>query len=55
MLTLVQDKGPALVGRVGWKDASHMTFQIVGDGPDDPGLISRNDEVTTSAAPILRP
>ncbi|HKM56561.1 MAG TPA: hypothetical protein VJY33_24365 [Isosphaeraceae bacterium] len=38
MLTLVQDTGPALVGRVGWKDSSHITFQIVGDGPDDPGL-----------------
>ena len=34
ILTLVQDKGPALVGRVSWKDASHMTFRIVGDGPD---------------------
>ena len=38
MLTLAQDKGPVLVGRVGWKDANHMTFHIVGDGPDDPGL-----------------
>lgn len=38
MLTLAQDKGPALVGRVNWKDANHMTFRIVGDGPDDPGL-----------------
>jgi tetratricopeptide (TPR) repeat protein len=38
ILTLAQDKGPALVGRVGWKDASHMTFHVVGDGPDDPGL-----------------
>ena len=38
MLTLAQDKGPALVGRVGWTDATHMTFRIVGDGPDDPGL-----------------
>ena len=38
ILTLAQDKGPALVGRVSWKDASHMTFRIVGDGPDDPGL-----------------
>jgi hypothetical protein len=34
----VQDKGPALVGRVDWKDANHMAFHIVGDGPDDPGL-----------------
>ncbi|MGO9597124.1 MAG: tetratricopeptide repeat protein [Isosphaeraceae bacterium] len=38
ILTLVQDKGPALVGRVDWKDANHMAFHIVGDGPDDPGL-----------------
>jgi Tetratricopeptide repeat len=38
MLTLAQDKGPALVGRVGWTDPIHMTFRIVGDGPDDPGL-----------------
>ena len=38
LLTLVQDKGPALVGRVSWKDAGHMTFRVVGDGPDDPGL-----------------
>ena len=38
LLTLVQEKGPALVGRVSWKDAGHMTFRVVGDGPDDPGL-----------------
>jgi hypothetical protein len=38
ILTLVQEKGPVLVGRVSWKDASHMTFRAVGDGPDDPGL-----------------
>ncbi len=38
LLTLAQDKGPALVGRVSWTDASHMTFRIVGDGPGDPGL-----------------
>ena len=38
ILTLAQEKGPALVGRVSWKDPSHMTFRIVGDGPDDPGL-----------------
>jgi hypothetical protein len=38
ILTLVQEKGPVLVGRVSWKDASHMTFRVVGDGPDDPGL-----------------
>ena len=38
LLTLTQDKGPALVGRVDWKDANHMNFRIVGDGPEDPGL-----------------
>ena len=38
ILTLAQDKGPALVGRVSWKDPSHMTFRVVGDGPDDLGL-----------------
>ena len=38
ILTLVQEQGPVLVGRVSWKDAGHMTFRVVGDGPDDPGL-----------------
>ncbi|HZW32159.1 MAG TPA: tetratricopeptide repeat protein [Isosphaeraceae bacterium] len=38
ILTLVQDKGPPLVGRLSWKDAEHMTFRVAGDGPDDPGL-----------------
>jgi hypothetical protein len=38
ILTLVQRRGPALVGRVCWSDPSHMTFRVVGDGPDDPGL-----------------
>jgi tetratricopeptide (TPR) repeat protein len=38
ILTLVQEQGPVLVGRVSWKDASHITFRVVGDGPDDPGL-----------------
>ncbi|WP_165224926.1 tetratricopeptide repeat protein [Aquisphaera insulae] len=38
ILTLTQDKGPALVGRVSWTDPSHMTFRIAGDGPSDPGL-----------------
>jgi tetratricopeptide (TPR) repeat protein len=37
-LTLVQEKGSVLVGRVSWKDAGHMTFRVVGEGPDDPGL-----------------
>ena len=38
ILTLVQEKGPVMVGRVSWKNANEMTFRIVGDGPDDPGL-----------------
>jgi hypothetical protein len=38
VLTLAQDNGPALVGRVTWKDPSHMTFRIVGGEPTDPGL-----------------
>jgi tetratricopeptide (TPR) repeat protein len=38
LLTLAQEKGPTLVGRVSWKDPKHVTFRIVGDGPDDPGL-----------------
>jgi tetratricopeptide (TPR) repeat protein len=38
LLTLVQDTGPALVGRVTWKDAGHITFHLVGDAPEDPGL-----------------
>ncbi len=38
ILTLAREKGPALVGRVSWTDANHMTFRVVGDGPDDPGL-----------------
>ena len=38
ILTLAQEKGPVMVGRVSWKDANEMTFRIVGDGPDDPGL-----------------
>ncbi|MDR3621910.1 MAG: tetratricopeptide repeat protein [Paludisphaera borealis] len=38
LLTLVQDQGPAIVGRVSWTDPTHMTFRIVGDGPEDPGL-----------------
>jgi hypothetical protein len=38
LLTLASDKGPALVGRVSWKDPTHMTFRVAGDGPDDPGL-----------------
>jgi hypothetical protein len=38
LMTMVQNKGPAMVGHVSWKDATHMTFRVVGDGPDDPGL-----------------
>jgi tetratricopeptide (TPR) repeat protein len=38
LLTLAQDNGPVLVGRVSWADASHMTFRVAGDGPEDPGL-----------------
>ena len=38
ILTLAQEKGPALVGRVGWSGPKQMNFRIVGDGPDDPGL-----------------
>jgi tetratricopeptide (TPR) repeat protein len=38
LLTLAQDNGPVLVGRVGWTDASHMTFRVAGDGPEDSGL-----------------
>jgi tetratricopeptide (TPR) repeat protein len=38
LLTLAQDKGLVLVGRVSWKDAEHITFRVAGDGPDDPGL-----------------
>lgn len=38
ILTLVQDDGPPLVGRVGWKDPKQMTFKVVGGGPEDPGL-----------------
>ena len=38
ILTLAQNNGPALVGRVGWNDPSHMTSHVVSDGPEDPGL-----------------
>ena len=44
ILTLAQETGPALVGRVGWKDVRHMTFHVVGDGPDDPGLSFAKEE-----------
>jgi hypothetical protein len=38
LLTLAQENGPALVGRVTWNDPNHMTFRVAGEGPDDPGL-----------------
>jgi tetratricopeptide (TPR) repeat protein len=38
LLTLVQEKGPVLVGNVIWKGPNQMTFRVVGDGPEDPGL-----------------
>ncbi len=38
VLTLAQDNGAVLVGRVSWKDPTHMTFRVIGDGPTDPGL-----------------
>jgi tetratricopeptide (TPR) repeat protein len=38
VLTLVQEKGPVLVGHVSWKDPNHMTFRVMGDSPDSPGL-----------------
>ncbi|SIO45444.1 Tetratricopeptide repeat-containing protein [Singulisphaera sp. GP187] len=38
ILTLAQEQGPAMVGRVSWTDPSHITFHVVGDGPETPGL-----------------
>jgi hypothetical protein len=38
VLTLTQEKGPVMVGRVTWQDASHLTFRVIGGGPDDHGL-----------------
>jgi hypothetical protein len=38
VLTLAQEKGPVLVGRVSWTDANHVVFRIIGNGADDPGL-----------------
>jgi tetratricopeptide (TPR) repeat protein len=38
VLTLAQDNGTVLVGRVNWKDPAHMTFRVIGNSPDDPGL-----------------
>jgi len=38
LLVLAPDQGPPLIGRVSWTDPTHMTFRVLGDGPDDPGL-----------------
>ncbi len=38
ILTLAQEKGPAMVGRVSWNGPKNMTFRIVGDESQDPGL-----------------
>ena len=38
VLTLAQKQGQPLVGRVVWKDATHMNFQVVGAAAGDPGL-----------------
>jgi len=38
VLTLVPDKMPPLVGRLSWADPDHMTFRVVGEGPESPGL-----------------
>jgi hypothetical protein len=38
VLTLAQDKGSVMVGRVSWKDPNHITFRVIGGGPEDPGL-----------------
>ena len=38
MLTLTSTEQPPLAGRVSWTDADHMTFQVPGGPPNDPGL-----------------
>jgi hypothetical protein len=38
LLTLVQDKGPPLVGRVSWTDPTHMTYRVIGDSLEAPGV-----------------
>jgi hypothetical protein len=38
ILTLVPDKTPPIVGRVGWTDPNHMTFRVIGDSPNAPGV-----------------
>ncbi len=38
VLTLAQDNGPVLVGRLQWNGPNKMTFRVVGNNPDDHGL-----------------
>jgi hypothetical protein len=38
ILTLAQDRGPAIVGNTTWNDETHFQFKLPGAGPDDPGL-----------------
>ena len=38
ILTLAQDRGPAIVGNTTWSDETHFQFKLPGAGPDDPGL-----------------
>ena len=38
ILTLAQDRGPAIVGNTTWTDETHFRFKLPGAGPDDPGL-----------------
>ncbi|HEV3164216.1 MAG TPA: tetratricopeptide repeat protein [Isosphaeraceae bacterium] len=38
MLTLAQNEGSAMVGKVTWRDPNRFTFQVIGGGPADPGL-----------------
>ncbi len=38
ILTLAQDRGPAIVGNTTWTDETHFQFKLPGAGPDDPGL-----------------
>jgi len=38
VLTLVPEKMPPLVGHLTWADPTHMTFRLIGEGPESPGL-----------------
>lgn len=38
VLTLVPDKGLPIVGRVSWSDPTRMTFRVIGDSAEAPGL-----------------